>query len=132
MVVSGAPKPTSFDRGVARELAVVLTASDNMAAYRCNANNEAKKTVTAQTRLKVYCESDGTSQNTTPDSARFIFPLRGRAVTAIGLKITARQTEVRRGQTLTLECSCRTSNPKASILWSLGTRRFASHCARLL
>lgn len=121
MVVSGASKPTSFDRGVARELAVVLTASDNMAAYRCNANNEAKKTVTAQTRLKVYCESDGS-----PDSACFIFLIHGRAVTAIGLKITARQAELRRGQTVTLECSCRTSNPKASIFWSLGTHRFVS------
>lgn len=126
MVVSGASKPTSFDRGVARELAVVLTASDNMAAYRCNANNEAKKTVTAQTRLKVYCESDGTLLSTTPDSACFIFLIHGRAVTAIGLKITARQAELRRGQTVTLECGCRTSNPKASIFWSLGTHRFVS------
>lgn len=71
MVVSGAPKQTSFDRGVARELAVVLTASDNMAAYRCNANNEAKKTVTAQTRLRVYCESDSTLQSTTPEFCMF-------------------------------------------------------------
>lgn len=71
MVVSGAPKQTSFDRGVARELVVVLTASDNMAAYRCNANNEAKKTVTAQTRLRVYCESDSTLQSTTPEFCVF-------------------------------------------------------------
>lgn len=126
MVVSGASKSTSFDRGVARELVVVLTASDNMAVYRCNANNEAKKTVSAQTRLKVYCESDATLQSTIPDSAHFIFLIHGRAVTAIGLKITARQTELRRGQTLTLECSCRTSNPKASIFWSLGAHRFVS------
>lgn len=68
MVVTGALKQTSFDRGVARELVVVLTASDNMAVYRCNANNEAKKTVSAHIRLKVYCESDGTSQSAMPDS----------------------------------------------------------------
>uniref|UniRef100_H3DM88 NPHS1 adhesion molecule, nephrin n=1 Tax=Tetraodon nigroviridis TaxID=99883 RepID=H3DM88_TETNG len=97
-VVPGALKQTTFNRGVARELVVVLTASDNMAVYRCNANNEAKKTVSAQTRFKVY-------------------------FTAIGLKITAQQTELRRGQTLTLECNSGTSNPKASIFWSLGTHR---------
>ena len=68
MVVTGALKQTTFDRGVARELVVVLTASDNMAIYRCNAHNEAKRTVSAQTRLKVYCESDGISQSTMPDS----------------------------------------------------------------
>lgn len=122
----GALRQTSFDRGVARELVVVLTASDNMAVYRCNADNKAKKTVWAQTRLKVYCESDSTSQSTMPDSARLIFLIHGRAVTAIGLKITARQTELRQGQTLTLECSCRTSNPKATIFWSLGTHRSVS------
>ncbi|TWW79368.1 Nephrin Renal glomerulus-specific cell adhesion receptor [Takifugu flavidus] len=98
IVLSGALRQTSFDRGVARELVVVLSASDNMAIYRCSARNEAKSTISAQIRLKVY-------------------------FTAIGLKITAKQTEVRRGQTLTLECSSRTSNPKASISWSLGTHR---------
>lgn len=55
-----------------------------------------------------------------------VFLIHGRAVTAIGLKITVRQTELRRGQTLTLDCSYRSSNPKASIFWSLGTHRFVS------
>lgn len=63
MVLTGALRQTSFDRGVARELVVELSASDNMAAYRCQAKNEAKKTISAQTRLKVYCEFYRTSQN---------------------------------------------------------------------
>lgn len=60
-----------------------------------------------------------------------VFLTHGRAVTAIGLKITARQKELRRGQTLTLDCSYRSSNPKATIFWSLGTHRFVS-CGRLI
>lgn len=51
-------RQTSFDRGVARELVLVLTASDNMAAYRCDAKNEAKRIISAQTKLRVHCESD--------------------------------------------------------------------------
>lgn len=49
-------RQTSFDRGVARELVVVLTASDNLATYRCTATNEAQKTISASTKLKVQCE----------------------------------------------------------------------------
>lgn len=60
-VVTDALRQTTFDRGVARELVLVLTASDNMATYRCDAKNEAKKTVSAHTKLKVLCESDWTS-----------------------------------------------------------------------
>ncbi|TNN02447.1 hypothetical protein fugu_009934, partial [Takifugu bimaculatus] len=89
-------KGTHFSKSQSDTLTVY--SSDNMAIYRCSARNEAKSTISAQIRLKVY-------------------------FTAIGLKITAKQTEVRRGQTLTLECSSRTSNPKASISWSLGTHR---------
>lgn len=57
-VVTDALKQTTFDRGVARELVLVLTASDNMATYRCDARNEAKKTISAHTKLTVRCESD--------------------------------------------------------------------------
>lgn len=73
VVVSSALRQTSFERGVARELVVVLSASDNMAVYRCNAKNEAKSTISAQIRLRVYCESDGTSQSTvTFDISTFV------------------------------------------------------------
>lgn len=56
-VVPDALRQTSFNRGAARELVLVLTASDNLAAYRCDAKNEAKKIISAQTRLRVHCES---------------------------------------------------------------------------
>ncbi|XP_067457942.1 nephrin isoform X1 [Thunnus thynnus] len=97
--VTDALKQTSFDRGVARELVLVLTASDNMATYRCDATNEAKKTISAHTKLMVQ------------------FP-------AVSMKITANQEEVRQGQMLTLECLSGSSNPKANISWSLGLLRF--------
>ncbi|XP_034553954.1 nephrin [Notolabrus celidotus] len=98
-VVSDALKQTSFDRGVARELVQVLTASDNMATYRCDAKNEAKKSISAHTKLSVQ------------------FP-------AISVKITTKQKELRRGQMLSLECLSGSSNPKASISWSLGALSF--------
>ncbi len=59
--MTNALKQTSFDRGVARELVLVLTASDNMATYRCDARNEAKKTISAHTKLVVHCELDWSS-----------------------------------------------------------------------
>uniref|UniRef100_A0A3B4XS60 NPHS1 adhesion molecule, nephrin n=1 Tax=Seriola lalandi dorsalis TaxID=1841481 RepID=A0A3B4XS60_SERLL len=92
--VTDALKQTSFDRGVARELVLVLTASDNMATYRCDATNEAKKSISAHTELMVY-------------------------FTAINMAITAKQEELHRGQMLTLECQAGSSNPKANISWSL-------------
>ncbi|KAM8734312.1 nephrin isoform 1-T1 [Acanthopagrus schlegelii] len=98
-VVPTALKQTSFDRGVARELVLVLTASDNLATYHCDAKNEAKKTISAHTKLTVH------------------FP-------AVSVTITTKQKELRRGQTLTLECESGSSNPKASISWSLGMLRF--------
>ncbi|XP_035493653.2 nephrin isoform X1 [Scophthalmus maximus] len=97
--VTYAMRQTSFERGVARELVLVLTASDNMAAYRCDATNEAEKTISAHTKLMVY-------------------------YTAISMKITTTQEELRRGQMLTLECLAGSSNPKANISWSLGPQRF--------
>ncbi|XP_056300685.1 nephrin [Pseudoliparis swirei] len=93
--VPDALKQTSFDRGVVRELVLVLTASDNMATYRCDATNKAKKTISAQTQLMVH-------------------------FTAVSMKISTKQEELRRGQMLTLECQSGSSNPKASISWSLG------------
>lgn len=54
--MAGALKQTSFDMGVARELVLVLIPSDNMATYRCDATNEAMKTISAHTKLIVQCE----------------------------------------------------------------------------
>ncbi|KAM3614511.1 uncharacterized protein V6R79_015645 [Siganus canaliculatus] len=96
--VSDALKQKSFERGVARELVLVLTASDNMATYRCDAKNEAKKTISAQTKLMVH------------------FP-------ALSVKITSRQQELRQDQMLTLDCQCGSSNPQGTIYWSLGAVR---------
>ncbi|KAG7242165.1 hypothetical protein INR49_024211 [Caranx melampygus] len=97
--VTNAPRQTSFDRGVARELVIVLAASDNMATYSCDAKNEAKKTISANTKLMVY-------------------------FTAISMRIISKQEELRLGQTLTLECQAGSSNPKVNISWSLGLLRF--------
>uniref|UniRef100_A0A8C6SFY9 NPHS1 adhesion molecule, nephrin n=1 Tax=Neogobius melanostomus TaxID=47308 RepID=A0A8C6SFY9_9GOBI len=92
-------RPTLFDKGVTRELPLVLSASDNMAVYQCDATNEAEKTISAQIRLQVH------------------FP-------AISMKITANSEPLYRGHTVTLECNSGSSNPKSNISWSLGTQRF--------
>ncbi|KAM3837954.1 nephrin-like, partial [Diretmus argenteus] len=92
------PRQMSFDKGVSRELVLVLRPSDNMATYRCDAKNEARKVISAQTKLMVQ------------------FP-------AVSVKIVATQTELRRGQNLSLECLVGSSNPKANISWSLGPLR---------
>uniref|UniRef100_A0A669EZQ6 NPHS1 adhesion molecule, nephrin n=1 Tax=Oreochromis niloticus TaxID=8128 RepID=A0A669EZQ6_ORENI len=97
--VTGALKQTSFDMGVARELVVVLTASDNMASYRCDATNKAKKTVSAYTKLRVH-------------------------FTPVSMKITAQQEVLRQGEALTLECQAGSSSPMANISWILGPLRF--------
>uniref|UniRef100_A0A669CM94 NPHS1 adhesion molecule, nephrin n=1 Tax=Oreochromis niloticus TaxID=8128 RepID=A0A669CM94_ORENI len=96
--VTGALKQTSFDMGVARELVVVLTASDNMASYRCDATNKAKKTVSAYTKLRVH-------------------------FTPVSMKITAQQEVLRQGEALTLECQAGSSSPMANISWILGPLR---------
>uniref|UniRef100_A0A672H2F9 NPHS1 adhesion molecule, nephrin n=1 Tax=Salarias fasciatus TaxID=181472 RepID=A0A672H2F9_SALFA len=77
---------------VSRELILVLTASDNMATYRCDATNETKKKISAYTKLMVH-------------------------FTAISMKITAKQDVLRRGQMLTLDCYAGSSNPRASVSW---------------
>lgn len=131
-VLANALKQTSFDRGVARELVLMLTASDNMATYHCNAQNEAEKTISAKTKLMVYCESDVTLSTVSEKWIQhehihiILYPdIRfSPSVTAISLKITTKQEQLHRGQTVTLECQSGSSNPKAIISWSLGTLRF--------
>ncbi|KAM8869116.1 nephrin isoform 2-T3 [Spinachia spinachia] len=98
-VVTNALKQMSFNRGGARELLLVLTASDNMAAYRCDSTNKAMQTISAHTQLMVHFR-------------------------ALSMKISSRQEELRRGQMLTLECQAGSSNPKANVSWSLGGLRF--------
>uniref|UniRef100_A0AAV2MDC4 Nephrin/kirre n=1 Tax=Knipowitschia caucasica TaxID=637954 RepID=A0AAV2MDC4_KNICA len=97
--VSNPLKSTLYDKGVIRELSVVLSASDNMAEYRCEATNEAQMTISAQTRLQV------------------LFP-------SISMKITAQSDQFSRGQTFTLQCLSGSSNPQSNISWILGTHRF--------
>ncbi|KAK5862467.1 hypothetical protein PBY51_017860 [Eleginops maclovinus] len=96
--VTDALRQTSFERGVARELILVLTASDNMATYRCDATNKAKKIISALTKLKV----------------QFL---------AVSMKISTKQEVLRQGQMLTLECLSGSSNPQPSIYWSLAAVR---------
>ncbi|XP_030606288.1 nephrin [Archocentrus centrarchus] len=96
--VPNALKQTSFDMGVAQELIVVLTASDNMASYRCDATNKAKKTISAYTKLRVH-------------------------FTPVSMKITTQQEVLRQGEVLTLECQAGSSNPMANISWILGPLR---------
>ncbi|XP_026041234.1 nephrin isoform X7 [Astatotilapia calliptera] len=96
--VTGALQQTSFDMGVARELVVVLTASDNMASYRCDATNKAKKTISAYTKLRVH-------------------------FTPVSMKITAQQEVLRQGEALILECQAGSSSPMANISWILGPLR---------
>ncbi|XP_072251156.1 nephrin [Leuresthes tenuis] len=97
--VTFAQRQTSSGMGVTRELILVLTASDNMATYRCDARNEAKKTISASTKLLVY----------------FV---------AVTMKITTKQEVLRSGQVLTLQCLSGSSNPKSNTSWNLGLERF--------
>ncbi|NP_001035777.1 nephrin precursor [Danio rerio] len=94
-VVLTASKQVSSERGVSRELLLTLHPSDNLATYRCDSSNKAKKVLSAQTKFRV------------------LFP-------AVSVKIVAKQKELRRGQTLDLDCLAGSSNPTANISWSLG------------
>ena len=64
------PKP--FDKGVSRELALVLVPGDNMAAYQCEAGNEAGAVMSAETRLQVLCRSSFTSSSPPPRSSSVV------------------------------------------------------------
>ncbi|CAL8356291.1 unnamed protein product, partial [Arctogadus glacialis] len=96
--VSGAMGPKPFDKGVSRELALVLVPGDNMAPYQCEAGNEAGAVMSAETRLQV------------------LFP-------AVSMRIVAQQERSRAGQSLGLQCLSGSSNPKANVSWILGARR---------
>ncbi|XP_058269543.1 nephrin isoform X2 [Hemibagrus wyckioides] len=95
-VVQVPSKHIQSERGVSRELLFTLQPSDNLATYRCEATNEAKKVRSAETKLWVQ------------------FP-------AVSLKIMVKQKELRAGETITMDCLAGSSNPKVNISWSLGT-----------
>uniref|UniRef100_A0A1A7ZIR1 Nephrosis 1, congenital, Finnish type (Nephrin) n=1 Tax=Nothobranchius furzeri TaxID=105023 RepID=A0A1A7ZIR1_NOTFU len=84
---------------VARVLSLELAPSDNLATYRCEATNKAKKNISAQTKLLVH-------------------------FTAVSMKITTKQEVLRRGELVTLECLSGSSNPKADVSWRVGSERF--------
>ncbi|XP_077063993.1 nephrin isoform X2 [Siphateles boraxobius] len=94
-VVPTASKQVSSERGVSRDLLLILQPSDNLATYRCDSSNKAKKVLSAQTKLRV------------------LFP-------AVSVKIVAKQKDLRKGQTLDLDCLAGSSFPTANISWSLG------------
>ncbi|KAF4086267.1 hypothetical protein AMELA_G00104930 [Ameiurus melas] len=95
-VVQVSSRQLQSERGVSREFLLTLQPSDNLAKYRCDATNEAKKVLSAETKLWVQ------------------FP-------AISLKIVVKQKELRSGETITMDCLAGSSNPKVNISWSLGT-----------
>ncbi|XP_060744670.1 nephrin [Tachysurus vachellii] len=95
-VVQVPSKLIQSERGVSREFLLTLQPSDNLATYRCDATNEAKKVRSAETKLQVQ------------------FP-------AVSLKITVKQKVLHAGETITMDCLAGSSNPKVNISWSLGT-----------
>uniref|UniRef100_A0A673Z6V6 NPHS1 adhesion molecule, nephrin n=1 Tax=Salmo trutta TaxID=8032 RepID=A0A673Z6V6_SALTR len=74
------PKQVPSDKGVSKELVVRLQPSDNMATYRCNATNK-------------YVDSGVLSPLLHPS-----------LVPAVSVTIIAKQSELRRGQNLSLDC----------------------------
>uniref|UniRef100_A0A3B3XTG3 NPHS1 adhesion molecule, nephrin n=1 Tax=Poecilia mexicana TaxID=48701 RepID=A0A3B3XTG3_9TELE len=96
--VSDAEPQTSSNMVVTRVLNLLLTASDNQAAYRCDATNEAKRTISAHAKLLVQ-------------------------FTAVTMKITAKEEVFYRGQQMELECLSGSSNPKSDISWKVGPLR---------
>ncbi|XP_076832454.1 nephrin isoform X2 [Brachyhypopomus gauderio] len=95
-MVQGVSRHVQSERGVSREHLFTLQPSDNMATYSCNATNEARKILSADTKLHVQ------------------FP-------AVSVKIVVRETELRAGHTLNLLCQAGSSNPRANISWSIGS-----------
>ncbi|XP_035259076.1 nephrin isoform X2 [Anguilla anguilla] len=91
-------KLVTSQKGVTRDLVLVLQPSDNMATYRCEATNQAKKVLSAETVLHVQ------------------FP-------AIGVKIVTNQEQTRIGDNLTLECTSGSSNPQTNLTWTLGAEK---------
>ncbi|XP_047213993.1 nephrin isoform X4 [Girardinichthys multiradiatus] len=96
---SNAQPQTTSHMVVTRVLNLLLTASDNQAVYRCDATNEAKTTISAQTKLLVH-------------------------FTAVSMKITAKEEVLRQGQEVKLECFSGSSNPKSDVFWNMGSMRF--------
>ncbi|XP_041963277.1 nephrin [Alosa sapidissima] len=95
----------SLERGVARELRFILQPSDNLATFRCDATNKAKKVLSVKTRLKVQF-----------------------AAIKVEIKVVVQEKTpqvLRRGETVSLICLCGSSNPKANITWTVGSNRLS-------
>ncbi|KAL0984996.1 hypothetical protein UPYG_G00151590 [Umbra pygmaea] len=92
------PKQLPSDKGVSKELVRILEPSDNRATYRCDATNKAEKVLSATVNLLVQ------------------FP-------AVRVTITVKQKELHRGQNISLDCLTGSSNPQATIFWSVGPTR---------
>ncbi|XP_031432688.1 nephrin isoform X2 [Clupea harengus] len=99
-VIQGSSKQVSLKRGVSLELRFILQPSDNLAIYRCDVTNLSKKLLSAKTRLKVQFAS-------------------------IHVEIQVKPKVLRRGKTVSLDCLCGSSNPKANASWSVGFDRLA-------
>ncbi|KAM4735257.1 nephrin [Anableps anableps] len=97
--VSHAEPQTYSQMVVTRVLSLLLTPSDNQADYRCDATNEAKKTISAHAKLLVQ-------------------------FTAVSMNIRAKQEVVYRGQEVELECVSGSSNPKSDISWKVGSMSY--------
>ncbi|XP_053363734.1 nephrin [Clarias gariepinus] len=95
-VVQTTSKHIQSERGVSREFLLTLQPSDNLATYRCEATNEAKKVRSAETTLEVQ------------------FP-------AVSLKIVVKKKKLHAGETIKMECLAGSSKPTANISWSLGS-----------
>ncbi|XP_062395791.1 nephrin-like [Sardina pilchardus] len=97
----GTSNQISLERGVARELRFILQPSDNLATFRCDATNKAKKVLSVKTRLKVQF-----------------------AAITVEIRVQNESQKVlHRGESVNLVCLCGSSNPKANITWTVGSKR---------
>ncbi|XP_030068963.1 nephrin isoform X2 [Microcaecilia unicolor] len=78
---------------VSKEIVIITAPNDNLATYRCNASNDAKTpALTAHTKLQIQ------------------FP-------AVHVKISTTAKDIRRGQSITLNCATGSSNPYSTVSW---------------
>nr|XP_033770850.1 nephrin isoform X2 [Geotrypetes seraphini] len=78
---------------VSKEIVIITAPNDNLATYRCNASNDAKTpALTTHTKLHIQ------------------FP-------AVHVKISTTADDIRRGQSITLNCATGSSNPYSTVSW---------------
>ncbi|MBN3295598.1 NPHN protein, partial [Amia calva] len=88
------------EKGVSRELVLLLQPSDNQATYQKGVVHRGQGAFVGDRRVR----------------AHMFFP-------AVSVKISVTPKEVRRGQTLTLDCVAGSSNPVANISWVMGGQK---------